>query len=128
MSANAVRFYRELVTALPGQGFREWFYYPEEKKVDSWPLLGWAIYHEKAERHECEEDGCECEGDDSAIVVALSVDVEGYVEKVMDGPRHVGILPEGQAFTAGEAALIYAQKLKEENERFARAKARRESA
>lgn len=126
MSA-AVQFHRELVTALPGQGFRQWYYYPDEKKVDSWPLLGWAVYHERPARHECDEDGCECEGDDSAIVVGLVADSDGDVEEVgsINDPRLVGVLPEGQALTAGEAALIYARKRKEADERFARAKARR---
>ncbi len=128
MSAATVRFHRSLVTALPGAGYRQFFYYPDEGKVDSWPLVAWAVYHEKPEQHECDEDGCECEGDDSAIVVGLVADGDGDVEEVgsINDPRLVGVLPEGQSFTVEEAASIYARKKKEEAERFARANARSE--
>lgn len=124
MSA-AVRFSRQLLTALPGGGYREWFYYPDEKRVDSWPILGWAVYHEKAAAHECDEDSpCECEGDDSAIVVALSASGDGDVEELTDDhPSRIGVLPAGQGFTTEEASEIFLRKQKEQDDRFARARA-----
>lgn len=118
-----MKFYRKLVTALPGQGFRMWWYDAETKKVESWPLVGWAVYSEKPEAHECDlPNYCECEGDDSAIVVPLSADGQGDVEELtgpLRSPALVGILPDGKSFTDEEAASIYGQ----EAERIARVRA-----
>lgn len=122
-----MKFYRELVTALPAQGFRTWWYDTETKKAESWPLVGWAVYREKPETHECDlPNYCECEGDDYALVVPLGVDGDGGIDEVTEqGSAHVGILPEGKSFTDEEAASIHDRKQKQEAERIARVRAER---
>jgi hypothetical protein len=118
-----VKFYRRLVTVLPGQGYQTWTYNNSEKKAESWPLLGWAVYREVAEAHECDlPNYCECEGDDYALVVPLSAYTDGSVEEAETDRRLsvVNILPAGVSCSDEEAAALYEVKRRDEAEGRAR--------
>jgi hypothetical protein len=121
-----VKFYRRLVAVLPGQGFQEWYYFPEEKKVESFPILGWAVYRHEASPHEC-RPGCECREDDDAEVVPFSADSTGSVEEVtgvLEPSNLIGVLSEGKTYSLEEAFRIYCKKQREEADSRARAEAR----
>jgi hypothetical protein len=108
-----MKFHRQLVSVLPGQGFRSWWFNTETKKAESRPLVGFAVYRaEVYGPHECEEgDGCECSEDESTTVHPLLLGWEGYVEEFESIQKHaewygivLGILPEGESFTDEQAA------------------------
>ncbi len=113
-----MKFYRRLVGILPGQGYQQWTYNNAEKKAESWPLVGWAVYREVPEAHECDlPNECECEGDDSATVVPLTAYSSGDVEETdFRCSDVVSILPAGEACSDEEAAALYETKRRREAE------------
>lgn len=103
---------KKLVTALPGQGYRRWWYWPEDDTLTSEPVLGWAVYRRtRAGLHDnencCEhyapnmdEDDCEV----NMLVAGGNGDVEEVIDNDYDYLHMVGVTGPGDAAINIESA------------------------